>query len=471
MADFFYQSVRELRSQVRLHAGTAVDILNACRGRARNLNEISNAFITIPDECGTADAVDRGSWGNRALSGVPYACKDIFKTRGMRTTAGSRVLEDYVPEEDATVVARLKRAGATLVGKANLHEFCYGITGENSRFGTPANPHDRSRFAGGSSSGSAVSVAFGVAAFSVGSDTGGSVRVPAALCGLIGMKPTYGLIGTEGMIPFCWTLDHVGIITRSCLDAACVLEALAGWNEGSDSSAGSRLEETILSAPPSILRGVRIGIPRRHFFERADQEILDAVETVCVRLREAGAILIELETPDMAHVRAASLAIQLVEALSWHGPQMAKKAHLYADDIRRGLVQGQFILAEHYVQSLRFMELMRREFAALFRQVDVLITPTTPSIAPTLGTTFVEHRGEKELIGNALTRFTCVFNLTGNPALTIPCGRHSTGLPMGLQIVGRPYEDAKLVGIGHALELIGAAGFLKPPSEAITIPY
>lgn len=465
MTDLFYKSIRELRSEAGENAQAATGILMTYRDRARALNDRSNAFITIPDECEMAGAIDETAMrGSQTLFGVPYSCKDIFRTRGIRTTAGSRVLRDFVPEDDAAVVTKLKRAGATLVGKTNLHEFCYGITGENPVFGTPANPYDPSRFAAGSSSGSVVSVATGVAAFSVGTDTGGSVRVPAALCGVTELKPTYGLIDTKGSIPFCWTLDHVGLATRSCLDAATVLEVLAGWDEGRDRSPGSRLAEAITAAGASALNGVRIGIPRSHFFENADREILAAMEKALSRLRDAGAILVELETPDMTHVRTASLAIQLVEALSWHGPLMATKAHLYGDDVRRGLVQGQFILAEHYVQSLRYMERLRNDFAALFRQADVLLTPTTPIVAPRLGTTVISLDGREELIGNALTRYTCVFNLTGNPALTVPCGQHSTGLPMGLQIVGRPYEDARVVGIGHALEMIGVAGFLKPQS-------
>jgi aspartyl-tRNA(Asn)/glutamyl-tRNA(Gln) amidotransferase subunit A len=465
MTDLFYKPIRELRSEAGENAQAPVGILRAYRDRARALNDRSNAFITIPDECEMAGPIDETAMtGSQPLFGVPYSCKDIFRTRGIRTTAGSRVLRDFVPEDDAAVVAKLKRAGATLVGKTNLHEFCYGITGENPVFGTPANPYDPNRFAAGSSSGSVVSVATGMAAFSVGTDTGGSVRVPAALCGVIGLKPTYGLIDAKGSIPFCWTLDHVGLVTRTCLDAATVLEVLAGWDEGHGRSPGSRLAEAIMKAGASALNGVRIGIPRSHFFQNADREILAATENALSRLRDAGAMLVELETPDMTHVRTASLAIQLVEALSWHGPLMATKAHLYGDDVRRGLVQGQFILAEHYVQSLRYMEGLRKDFAALFRHVDVLVTPTTPIVAPRLGTTVVSLNGQEELIGNALTRYTCVFNLTGNPALTVPCGRHSTGLPIGLQIVGRPYEDVRVVGIGHALEMIGVASFQKPQS-------
>lgn len=455
-----FPSIRELRAASVTKRTT---IANDFRNRARRLNDATKAYISIvPDEDDVSSFQEQPEDGKGPLAGVPFSCKDVFMTKGLLTTAGSRLLSDYIPDEDATVITRLRRAGARLVGKTNMHEFCYGITGVNPTYGTPANPFDGSRIAGGSSSGSAVSVATGSATFSIGSDTGGSVRVPAALCGLVGFKPTYGLVGTEGMIPFCWTLDHVGVITRSCLDAAPVLEVLAAWDDQRASPEASRLEDKFVTRQADVLPGLKIGVPRRYFFEKVDFEVRAATEDFLRRCQQQGAQLVELDTPDMSHIRPASLAIQLVEALSWHGPRMKAGGHLYGDDVRRGLVQGQFILAEHYVQSLRLMELKRREFAALLRRVDVLVTPATPIIAPFLGQPSISIDNEDELVGNALTRFTCVFNLTGNPALTIPCGSHSTGLPIGIQIIGKPYQDAKLLEIGHALEITNAAGWTGP---------
>jgi aspartyl-tRNA(Asn)/glutamyl-tRNA(Gln) amidotransferase subunit A len=460
MSEFSYRSVGDFRSMASLDGKSAAADVERLRTRAEALNLANRAYITIAGAQQRNGSVTLAPTG--PLAGVPYACKDVFKTKSMLTTAGSRVLADYQPKADASAVERLGRAGAILIGKTNMHEFCYGITGKNPVYGTPVNPHDTSRLAGGSSSGSAVSVATGSAVFALGSDTGGSVRVPAALCGLVGLKPTYGLISTKGMIPFCWTLDHAGIIARSCLDTASVLQVLAGWSDRDNGTRETTQELRLLRLSANFMKGKRIGIPRQYFFEHLDDEIRTAVENTLLLCQELGAILVTVATPDMTYVRPASLAIQLVEALSWHGQQMNKYGHLYGDDVRNGLVQGQFILAEHYVQSLRLMEVKRQEFAKCFRSVDIMITPTTPVIAPGLSSKFVQVDGKEELVGNALTRYTCVFNLTGQPALTIPCGRHSTGLPIGLQIIGKPYEDINILGVGHVLETVGALGWIRP---------
>lgn len=467
MTDFPYGSIGDFRSKVLNDGQDAANDLERLRQYAAGTNPANHAYITISGSL-PHDGKEQLPMAG-PLAGVPYACKDVFETKSMITTAGSRALADYQPKTDAKAVEILERAGAVLIGKTNMHEFCYGITGQNPVYGTPVNPHDPSRLAGGSSSGSAVSVATGSAVFALGSDTGGSVRVPAALCGLVGLKPTYGLISTKGMIPFCWTLDHAGIMARSCLDTASVLQVLAGWNDATKGRAETRLERRLQALSTEFLIGKRIGIPRRYFFDNLDDEIASAVEKALLFCQEHGAELVEVQTPDMTHVRPASLAIQLVEALSWHGPRMDENAHLYGDDVRNGLVQGQFILGEHYVQSLRLMELKRREFAAFFKSIDIMITPTTPVIAPELATQSVSPGMEAELVGNALARYTCVFNLTGQPALTIPCGLHSSGLPMGLQIIGKPYEDLSVLSIGHVLETAGALGWIQPisgvPSE------
>lgn len=464
MNNFPYGSISDFRSRALTDGQSAASDVERLRLRAKVLNPENHAYITISGSPLQKNTKTEPAAG--LLAGVPYACKDVFLTKSMITTAGSRALANYQPKTDASAVERLERAGAVLIGKTNMHEFCYGITGKNPVYGTPVNPHDPSRLAGGSSSGSALSVATGSAVFALGSDTGGSVRVPAALCGLVGLKPTYGLVSTKGMIPFCWTLDHAGIIARNCLDSTSVLNVLAGWSGGDTGRAEARLERRLLGLSTDFLKGKRIGIPRRYFFENLDDEIRSAVEETLLFCQDLGAELVEVQTPDMTHVRAASLAIQLVEALSWHGPRMDENGHLYGDDVRNGLVQGQFILAEHYVQSLRLMEVKRREFSDCLGPVDIMITPTTPVIAPELSAKFARAGGEDELVGNALTRYTCVFNLTGHPALTIPCGRHSSGLPMGLQLIGKPYEDINILSIGHVLEAAGVLGWIEPASGA-----
>ncbi len=455
-------TLRAMRRTMTAGTIRPVDLIGSYLGRARRLARRSHAYISLATDMALREAralERRERLGS--LSGIPYACKDVFDTTDIATTAGSRVMEDYRPAEDASVIQRLRTAGAILVGKTNLHEFSYGITGENAAFGTPTNPYDSTRIAGGSSSGSAVAVAQGSAAFALGTDTGGSVRVPAALCGLVGLKPTMGLIDTKGVIPFCWSLDHVGLITRSCADAGDVLQVLAGLE---DSPACQSVPFAELGRDPeaNAVRGLRIGVPRRYFFDDADPEIISAVDGVLMRCQDLGARLVPLPQLDMDHVRTASLIIQLVEAFAWHKPRLKTHASLYGQDVRDGLLQGQFVLAEHYVQALRFMEAKRLELDRLFRAVDVMITPTTPIVAPSLGTRMVRAGDRDEPVGNALARFTCLFNLTGNPALSVPIGHHSTRLPMGLQLIGRPLEDMKLLSIGHTLERIGMVRWRAP---------
>lgn len=461
-------TLRAMRRNMAAGVIRPVDLVGSFLTRARRLNRRSHAYISIASDTALKDAraLERHERAG-SLAGIPYACKDVFDTADIETTAGSRAMADYRPAEDAGAVQRLRAAGAVLIGKTNLHEFSYGITGENAAYGTPTNPHDDARIAGGSSSGSAVAVAQGGAAFALGTDTGGSIRVPAALCGLVGLKPTMGLVDTKGVIPFSWSLDHVGLITRCCADASEVLQVLAGI-EDTTTCQSPPFAELGRDPEATALRGLRIGVPRRYFFEDADPEIVGAVDGVLMRCQDLGARLVPLPQLDMAHVRTASLIIQLVEAFAWHKPRLKTHAPLYGEDVRDGLLQGQFVLAEHYVQALRFMEAKRLELNRLFKAVDVMVTPTTPIVAPALGTRMVRAGDRDEPVGNALARFTCLFNLTGNPALSVPIGRHSTRLPMGLQLVGRPFEDMKLLSIGYTLERIGMVRW-RAPREPILV--
>ncbi|HWA43952.1 MAG TPA: amidase [Hypericibacter adhaerens] len=416
--------------------------------RIEALNGATKAYISV-DGAGARAAAEGGGLG--PLAGVPYAAKDLFETRSLPTTGGSRVLEGWRSGRDAAAIERLSAAGAVLLGKANLHEFAHGTTGENARFGTPANPWDPTRMAGGSSSGSAVAVAQGLACFALGSDTGGSTRVPAALCGLIGFKPSFGRISREGMIPYCWSLDHVGIIAGSVGDTALVLQALAGHDPRDGGSADLPVPDYGQGRLRGV-RGLRVGVPERHFFEHADPEILAATRRCLARLVERGAELRPVSLPDLSHARTVSLLLQMPEVLSYHRRYLPEKLGLYGEDVRSGLAFGQFILAEHYVRAQRMVEQYRRESEAAMADVDVVITPTCPVVAPALGTATVETEGLEEPVGNALTRFTAFFNMTGAPALSVPSGFHSTGLPMGVQIVGHPFDEATVLAVGQAIE-------------------
>ncbi len=417
----------------------AVELLDYYAARIDRLADVSKAYITLDLERAREAAVqhDTGTGEKPRLSGIPYACKDLFDVAGLATTAGSRVLQDNIADTDAAAIARLNAAGALLIGKNNLHEFAYGATGENKIYGTPPNPYDRRRLCGGSSSGSAAALAYDLCGFALGTDTGGSVRAPAALCGLVGFKPTFGRVSRDGVIPYSWSLDHVGSFTRSAADCGLLFSVLADRHQP--------------AVEPS-LRELRVGIPDRFFFERADAEILRATEGLIDFLRGAGVKLVPVELPSMEHTRTVSLTVQMPEALSYHNRYLEQRGELYGNDFRAGLALGQNLLAEQYVRAKRFIETYRRDLNRVFERVDLILTPATPAIAPEIGSVSVTTDGYTEPAGNAITRFTSFFNMTGHPALTLPCGQHSEGLPIGAQLVGRYCADEELLALAIRIE-------------------
>lgn len=415
--------------------------------RAEALNTEHHLFITL---MGREAADAAGKLGARPgpspLWGAPYAAKDLFQTKGVRTTAGSRVLADWVPTTDALVLQRLADAGALLIGKANQHEFAHGITGVNATYGTVPNPWNKACLAGGSSSGSTGAVAHGLAAFALGSDTGGSVRVPAALTGIVGLKPTYGLVSSEGMIPYCWSLDHVGTLTRSVADAAALLAVLAD----PDPADASHFRRGQLQRPkPAELR---IGVPRDTLLQGVEPDIARALADAIGFLDGAGAKLRPIDLPDLDEARTVSLLVQMPEALSYHRRYMPAKLDLYGEDLRSGLVFGQFILAEQYVSAKRMIERYRRALARSFAEIDLLLTPTCAIAAPRIGATTVTVDGREHAVGNALTRFTGLFNMTGNPAISVPAGLDRNRMPIGLQLVGHPFAEDRVLGAAALLE-------------------
>jgi aspartyl-tRNA(Asn)/glutamyl-tRNA(Gln) amidotransferase subunit A len=430
-----------------------VELIEALLARIERENPAAKAYITVVAASARAAArrLAQRPAASGALAGVPYAVKDLFESRGIATTGGSRVLEDWVPERDAAAIERLAAAGAILVGKANLHELAHGATGENPRFGTPPNPWHPGRLAGGSSSGSAAAVARGLASFALGSDTGGSTRVPAALCGVVGLKPTFGLVSRHGMIPYSWSLDHVGIIARDVADAALVLQVLAG-HDPRDSASADFAPPDYRAALGAGVADLRIGVPERFFLEAADPEILAATRACLAELAAQGARLVPATLPDLGMARSVSLLVQMPEVLSYHRRHLPAKLELYGADVRDGLAFGQFILAEHYVRAQRMIERYRREMRTVFGGIDALLTPTCPVTAPPIGAARLAAGGVTEPVGNALTRFTSFFNLIGAPALSLPSGLAGDGLPMGVQVVGRPFEDDVVLRIGRAIE-------------------
>ena len=433
---------------------TASALTAACLERAREFNPVCKAFTQVFKDTALTRAAELDQQPRRGpLHGIPYGVKDMFDCRGTLTTAGSGVLHDNIAQDDAHSVAMLNDAGANCLGKLNLHEFAYGATGENTLYGTALNAYDKTRLAGGSSSGSAAAVAWGLLPFALGTDTGGSVRAPAALNGLVGFKPTFGRVSVRGVLPYCWSLDHVGIMTRTVSDAALVLQEIATPDPGDPGCARTPVDDYVNAIQAGDnLSGCRIGIPRAFFYDHVDTEIRTATDRAIRFLESKGAEIKDVVLPEMTHTRTVSLTIQMPEALSFHMPWLEERGDLYSVDLRAGLGLGQNLLAEHYVRAKRMLTVYRTEVERVFEDVDALITPATPAIAPKLGAVSVTTGGLTEPAGNAITRFTSFFNMTGHPAVTLPSGMHSAGLPMGVQLVGRQFDEAGLLRLAATLD-------------------
>ena len=466
--DPIFASVKETISCLQQAEMSPVELVERLIARIEEVNPSRHTFISINSEGARAaarsiEAAIKSGSKQPALAGVPFSCKDVFWTRELPTTGGSRVLEDWVAGSDGAMLERLTAAGAIMLGKTNMHEFGYGATGINPRFGTAKNPWDPERIAGGSSTGSAVAVASGLSPFALGTDAGGSVRGPAALCGVVGIKPTYGRISGFGSIPYSWSIDHVGIFTRTVEDIATVLEVLAGFDARDPFSVAAPVPK-YADALSGDIRDLKIGVPRRFFYDHVDPEILAATSDALRCAERLGAKLVDVETPDLDASRTVSLSIQMPEVLSYHSQFLATKKDLYGEDLRSGFAVGQFILAEHYVRAKRMVTQYRRDMSAVFENVDLLVTPTCPVVAPRFTDVTVTTEGKEEALGDAHSRFTNFFNLTGNPAITIPSGMHSMGLPMGVQVIARPFEEETLLRAGDAIQRALDLPVLRPPN-------
>ena len=420
---------------------TSLEQTQAALAAIHKDNPRLNAFITVMEESALADArrADRElAKGKRrsAIHGMPVSLKDLFYTRGVRTTAGSKILADFVPRRDAEVVRRLRAAGAVIIGKNNLHEWAYGVSSTNPHYGAVRNPHDTERIPGGSSGGSAAAVAASMGAASLGTDTGGSIRIPASLCGVVGLKPTYGACSLEGVIPLSSTMDHVGPIADSVRTAAAVFEIISGRK---------------LKPFDQGVKGLRIGVPEKFFFERLQPEVERNVRQAIARLEKAGArirtIPAKQSSEAASEANEAGRTILLVEALETHRRYNKRRAD-YGDAVRLLLERGEQITPAQLRAAKRVRREFTKEFTLIWERVELLVTPTIPVTAPLIGQ---DKIGEEDTRA-CLTRFVRVFNITGVPAMSVPCGRDNRGLPIGLQIVGPKRAESTVLQAGLALE-------------------
>jgi aspartyl-tRNA(Asn)/glutamyl-tRNA(Gln) amidotransferase subunit A len=391
------------------------------------------------------------------LHGVPIAVKDLFFTAGLPTTAGARVLADFVPQEDATVIHRLKEAGAILLGKLNLHELAYGVTNENPHFGPVRNPWNLNRISGGSSGGSAAAVAASLCLASLGTDTGGSIRIPASCCGVVGLKPTYGRVSRNGILPLAWSLDHVGPITRTVEDAALMLQVLAG-EDSRDVTTSALPVPDYARLLGGDLKGLRIGLASAFFTDPAevDPSVMAAVREALQTMESVGARVEEVSVPFLRHAPAIQYITLATEASANHARLLRTRGRELGLDVRRRLELGEFITAPQYVRAQQGRRLLMQELAAVFRRVDLLITPTLPVVAPPIGDQTLTIHGVEKRVQPTLTRCTSFVNLTGLPAISLPCGSDADGLPVGLQLIGQPFDEATLLRGAYAYQQASA---------------
>jgi aspartyl-tRNA(Asn)/glutamyl-tRNA(Gln) amidotransferase subunit A len=444
-------SVAEAADLIGKRELSPVELTEACLQRIDSLDADLRAFITVTREIALAAAeraANEIAHGDHKgpLHGIPFALKDLFDTAGVRTTAGSKIMADRVPAEDSDAAARLTTAGAVLLGKLNMHEFAFGATGVNPHYGATKNPWDPTRMSGGSSSGSAAALATGMALGALGTDTGGSVRMPSSLCGTTGLKPTFGRVSRRGVVPLSWALDHVGPMARTAADAAIILRTIAGHDPRDESSSEEPVPDYTQMLEDASLNGLRVGVPREYFFDGVDAEVSEAVRAAISALDGLKAHVTDISLPHIAEASAAVTAIMLPEALAYHHRWLAERPQDYGDDLRGRLYLALLYPAVSYVQAQRLRSLIIEEWRErVFDRVDLLAVPATPVPAPRLDEDYLQTT-------LSLTRFTGPFNLTGQPAISVPCGFTSAGLPIGLQLVGRWWEEGTVLRAAHAYQ-------------------
>lgn len=456
-----FATVEELGALLAKRKISPVELTELFLRGIERQNPTLNAFLTITGEQALAAArraenqlLRRQSRSAHSpLLGVPISLKDNIWTRGIRSTAGSKILRDFIPAEDATVARKLGRAGAILLGKTNLNEFAYGITGGNAHYGPAHNPWAFDRISGGSSAGSAVAIAAGLCAASIGTDTGGSIRVPSSFCSTVGLKPTFGRVSVFGTMPLSPSFDHVGPIVRSVADAAILLGAIAG-RDPLDPTSSPKPVENFHAALKKPIRKFRLGRPREHYWEKLDPEVRRAAEAAVSDMEKRGAVVKEVSLPHVKESREAATDISLAEALHVHeaAGYFPARAADYSDEVRQRIESGEKVPAVRYLAGFDVRKRLIAEFDAAFETVDAIVGPTVPIPAPLMGADSVRIDGEDLDVRRVVVGHSRPANFTGLPAISFPCGFTRDGLPIGLQLIGRAFEEASLLRIAYSYE-------------------
>ncbi|MCW2802123.1 MAG: Amidase [Propionibacteriaceae bacterium] len=456
--DAYALSITQASELIAAGELSPVELTESVLARIEYAEPHLNAFVEVTADlamiAAKAAEVEIAEGGYRGpLHGIPLGVKDLYETAGIRTTSSSKVRADYVPDTDSTVVQKLLGAGMIMVGKTHTHEFALGGVTPTTR-----NPWHTGHIPGGSSGGSGAAVASGECMVGLGSDTGGSIRMPAALCGTVGLKPTYGLVSRRGVASLSWSLDHVGPLTRTVRDTALVMDAIAGY-ERSDPASLDLVPQSYTADldhhAGDDLTGLTVGVPSNFFFDDVDEEVDAAVRAAIGQLEFLGARVVEVTIPMAQYISAAAQLIVRAEAAAYHRRMMRASGDLYTEQVRRGILAGEVVLATDYIDALRMRTLVQREWSAMVigAGVDVIAAPTCPIPAPPadLGTR-TWASGLVEDLGRAVGRYSAPANIMGLPGLSVPVGLSSGGLPIGMQLMGRPFEESTVLRVGQAYE-------------------
>ncbi|MEW6265176.1 MAG: amidase [Thermodesulfobacteriota bacterium] len=455
-------------SLVRRREVSPVEVLASVLRQIERLDRRVKAYITVMSDSALAAAqaaeheIAQGHYRG-PLHGLPLALKDLIHTEGVRTTAGSKIMRDFIPGEDATAVTRLKQAGAVILGKTNMHEFAYGSTNVNPHYGTVRNPWNDQVLPGGSSGGSAAAVAASMCSAALGSDTGGSIRMPAAFCGITGFKPTYGRVSRHGVVPCAWSMDHVGPLAKTAEDAALVLAAIAGWDPKDPASSREPVQDYMAQLEQDVA-GLRVGVLREYTVDPVMPEVEAAFRRALGVLRELGLKVEEISIPETKYAVGASNAILLTEAASYHEERLRSRAGDYGEDVRSRLELGLFVSATDYVKAQRVRRLLIEKFQNVLRRYEAIVCATEPITAPGFDQEVILFDGLAEPRSQALVRHLRLFSLIGLPAVSLLCGFASDGLPIGLQIAAAPFADGRVLQIAAAYQKSAPWHLQAPPA-------
>lgn len=455
-------SLRDVAALIKTREVSPVEVTEACLARAEATEGKLSAFSRLTPDSALAEArkaeaeIAKGGWKGE-LHGIPVGVKELYDVAGAPTTSSSKVRANWMAESDSAAVARLRAAGAVILGKTHTHEFAYGIVTPKSR-----NPWGADHSPGGSSGGSGASVAVGSTYMSLGTDTGGSIRIPAAVCGTVGLKPTFGRCSRAGVTSLAWGLDHPGPLTRTVADAALCLGTLAGYDPRDPGSVDTPVDD-YLAALGKGVKGLRIGVPTNYFFDNCDPEVEAHVRAAIDSLAAEGAIISEVEIPYAEQIMAVEFAICLPEASEYHRTMLRADPGLYEEDVRVVLEAGELVPATKYIQALRVRQLMQRAWAKMYEGVDILIAPTVPAPAAPAGQSTMTLGGVEEPLSSVYVRLSAPANVMGLPSIATPCGFTEGGLPVSFQAIARPFAEATAIRLCDAYQRMTDWHLRRPP--------